>query len=652
MIRFKGLSLSRGSKSIFRSVSLDLPLQGCVGLVGPNGSGKSSLLAALQGDLPPDEGSIDMPALRVVALDQALPQSNAATWQWLMDQDLALGAAIQAQARALAADDALAIAQAHEAWTDAGGMDAQSRVMRLLHGLGFSASQCEQSVNGLSGGWRMRLNLARALFIPSDLLLLDEPSNHLDLDAVIWLERWLKRYPGLCLIVSHDRDFLDACVQSTLAFQDGTLKLYKGGYSAMERARAEQALQADRLRSKQAEQREHLERFIQRFRAQATKARQVQSRIKKLESMQLASAVAQSHALDLPLDEAQDCPDPVLTGEGLSLGYAPQILCRISQFSLGRGDRIGLLGANGTGKSTFVKHLVGELRAIEGRITRAKAARIAYFSQSAVEELSGEDSALNHLKRIAPDHSEQALRDWLGRFAIHGEEALRPIAPMSGGERARIALAALFIHKPHALILDEPTNHLDAVTRDALAQALAGFQGALLLVSHDRYLLRACVDSLWVLRDQSLLAFDGDVGDYEQDLLQRKRQVEVHIEQQAKGDQRSKQQLRQLAARQREQLKSILKPVDEAIKACDARMEALRSKIEACEQVLHQSPGNDSSQWQEAAKTYANSQRLLQSEEDRWLELEEIRETSRKAFFESGTVLDFKGQIAELQAIG
>lgn len=643
MIRFKALSLSRGGKKILRSASLDLPMRGCVGLVGANGSGKSSLLAALSGSLLPDEGSIEMPAMRMVALDQEMPQSDAPAWQWLMDQDLMLGEAIQAQARAMAADDAGAIADAHQSWIDAGGMDAQSRVMRLLNGLGFSPDQCDQAVRRLSGGWRMRLNLARALFVPSDLLLLDEPSNHLDLDAVLWLERWLKRYPGLCMIVSHDRDFLDACVQTTLSIQDGSLTMHKGGYSAMERARIEQLQQDDRMRSKQQDQREHLERFIQRFRAQATKARQVQSRIKMLESIQAIPPATQTLRLDLPLDEAKDCPDPVLSCEDLAIGYAPQILCRIRRFTLGRGDRIGLLGANGTGKSTLIKHLVGEIPPIEGRIERARIARIGYFSQSAVEDLRADDSALDHLRRIAPDHGEQALRDWLGRFAIQGEEALRPIAPMSGGERARIALSALFIHKPQVLILDEPTNHLDARTRDALAQALAGFQGALLLVSHDRYLLRACVDCLWILRDRSLEAFEGDVSDYEQDLLQRKRNAEIRIEQQVHVNQRSKQISRQQAAKQREQLKALLKPIDEAIRACDARMEALRSRIDACEIVLHQAPGEDSEHWQEAARTHANCQRLLKAEEDLWLELEGQREAEHKAFIESGAALTSKG---------
>jgi ATP-binding cassette subfamily F protein 3 len=523
MIRLKGLSLSRGSKQILRGVNLDLPLHGCVGLVGANGCGKSSLLAALQGELLPDEGSIDMPVMRVIALSQALPQSNLPAWQWLLEQDLELGRSVQAQALAMAADNARDIALANEAWVEAGGPDAQARVMRLLDGLGFSTVQSEQPVQRLSGGWRMRLNLARALFVPSDLLLLDEPSNHLDLDAVLWLERWLKRYEGLCLIVSHDRDFLDACAQHTIHVDEANLRIYRGGYTAMEQARAAFYQQAERLRHKQDDQRAHLERFIQRFRAQATKARQVQSRIKMLESMQAAPRAASSLRLELPLDEAQDCPDPIISAEDLTIGYAPTVLCRVRRFTLGRGDRIGLLGANGAGKSTWVKHLVGEMQAMDGRLSRARQARLGYFSQSAVEELRADDHAIDHLRRLAPSFTEQALRDWLGRFAIRGDEALRPIAPMSGGERARIALAALFIHKPHALILDEPTNHLDAITRDALAEALAGFQGALLLVSHDRYLLRACVDSLWILRDQRLEAFEGDISEYEQDLLQRKR---------------------------------------------------------------------------------------------------------------------------------
>ncbi|NBP37358.1 MAG: ATP-binding cassette domain-containing protein, partial [Betaproteobacteria bacterium] len=525
--------------------------------------------------------------------------------------------------------------------------DAQARVMRLLDGLGFSTAQSEQPVQRLSGGWRMRLNLARALFVPSDLLLLDEPSNHLDLDAVLWLERWLKRYEGLCLIVSHDRDFLDACVQHTIHVDEANLRIYRGGYTAMERARVECHQQAERLRHKQDDQRAHLERFIQRFRAQATKARQVQSRIKMLESIQAAPRVASSLRLELPLDEAQDCPDPIISGEDLTIGYAPLVLCRVRRFTLGRGDRIGLLGANGAGKSTWVKHLVGEMHAIEGRFSRARHARLGYFSQSAVEELRAEDNAIEHLRRLAPNHTEQALRDWLGRFAIRGDEALRPIAPMSGGERARIALAALFIHKPQALILDEPTNHLDAMTRDALAEALAGFQGALLLVSHDRYLLRACVDSLWILRDQRLEAFEGDISDYENDLLQRKKASELVIDRQNSGSNRSKQQLRQLAAKQREALKQRLRPIEQAIKACETTMENLRQSIAHCDARLLEVPGHDAIRWQEAAKTRAQCERMLQAQEDEWLELAGQLEHRRKQFFDDQAASNLNGHIAE-----
>jgi ATP-binding cassette subfamily F protein 3 len=415
----------------------------------------------------------------------------------------------------------------------------------------------------------------------------------------------------------------------------------------MEQARAAFYQQAERLRHKQDDQRAHLERFIQRFRAQATKARQVQSRIKMLESMQAAPRAASSLRLELPLDEAQDCPDPIISAEDLTIGYAPTVLCRVRRFTLGRGDRIGLLGANGAGKSTWVKHLVGEMQAMDGRLSRARQARLGYFSQSAVEELRADDHAIDHLRRLAPSFTEQALRDWLGRFAIRGDEALRPIAPMSGGERARIALAALFIHKPHALILDEPTNHLDAITRDALAEALAGFQGALLLVSHDRYLLRACVDSLWILRDQRLEAFEGDISEYEQDLLQRKKASESAIDRHTGGTNRSKQRLRQLAAKQREALKQRLSPIEQAIKACEATMENLRQTIADCDTLLSQAPAQDTVRWQEAAKTRAQRERMLRTHEEEWLELASQLEQRRKQFFDHEAVSNRNEQIAE-----
>ena len=627
MIRLRGLSLARGGKQILSGLDLDLPLKGCVAVIGPNGAGKSSFLALLQGELSPDTGRLEMPPLQTVALEQSLPQSSLPAWRWLHASDSRLADALAAQARASEADDAQALALAHEAWLDAGGADAQARVMALLHGLGFSDEQTRQPVEDLSGGWRMRLNLARALFLPSDLLLLDEPTNHLDLDALIWLERWLRSYEGLVLVASHDRDFIDTVAQSSLHMDAGTVSAVRGGYSAWERSSAEQQRANERQQTRETLRREKLEAFIARFRAQATRARQVQSRLKVLESMQGMPVRRLQHALDLPLDAAHDCPDPLLRAHGLCAGYGSQVLVQVPEFALRRGDRIGLLGANGAGKSTLVRTLLGELSLLAGTIESARNARFAYFAQSAVEALEQGATPLQHLRRIAPDWTEQALRDWLGRFAIRGDDARRPIGPMSGGERARLVLAGLFMDRPHALVLDEPSNHLDALTRDALSEALAEFQGALLLVSHDRYLLKASVDCLWIVDEGHLRPFDGDLDDYARWLLARRRPVPEKTRASASH---SRQKLRHEAALQRHALSLELQPIQAALRACESRLEELRRRIAELDTAPACREGLAQANWGKYAKERGVLGKELDAEEERWLELAEALEACKR----------------------
>jgi ATP-binding cassette subfamily F protein 3 len=632
MIRLRGLSLARGGRQLLNGLNLDLPLKGCVAVIGPNGAGKSSFLALLRGDLLPDAGKLELPLRHAVSLEQSLPKSHLEAWKWLHDADTRLADALDAQARASASNEADALALAHEAWLDAGGADAQARVMSLLHGLGFSNAQSKQEVDSLSGGWRMRLNLARALFLPSDLLLLDEPTNHLDLDAVIWLERWLRSYGGLALVASHDRDFLDAIADHTLHIDQAMVTQIRGGYSAWERALTEQSLASGRLEARDHTRRQKLEAFINRFRAQATRARQVQSRLKVLEAMHRCPRSRLQQALELPLDAAQDCPDPLLSVEGLCAGYGSTAFVRAQNFGLRRGDRIGLLGANGAGKSTLVRTLVGELVPLGGQAIAARNARFAYFAQSAVDELGCNDSPLLHMRRLAPDWSDQALRDWLGRFAIRGDEAVREIGPMSGGERARLVLAGLFIRRPHALILDEPTNHLDALTRDALAEALAEFQGALLLVSHDRYLLKATVDSLWIVREGQLQPFDGDLDDYARWLLASRRSEPERL---STSPSLSRQKLRQRAALQRQAMAIEAKPLQKALHACESRLEALRQRIAALDQPRIAAEGESTVDWGGFAKERSNLAKDLLVEEERWLELAEALEECRSRYSEA-----------------
>ncbi|MCP5264567.1 MAG: ATP-binding cassette domain-containing protein [Burkholderiaceae bacterium] len=514
MIRLKSITISRGGVPLLENASASISPTEHLALIGANGSGKSTLLAALSGELSLDAGEIEQPFERVVRLAQGLPRSDKPAWRHVHDSDPDLTRAIEALERADACDDGEAIADAHQALETAGGHDAEPRARALLAGLGFSSAEAEARVDALSGGWKMRLNLARALFVRSDVLLLDEPTNHLDLDAILWLERWLGRYEGIAIVVSHDRDFLDRVAKATLSIEDRRLLRYAGGYSATEQQRAERVRLADKAFRRDSVKAAQLQRFIDRFRAKATKARQVQSRLKALERLSLEAPARSANGLDFSLEPAGDCADPLLLAEDLSVGYEATPVLSGVDFTLERGARVGVLGRNGAGKTTLIRALIGELPAQGGDLHRAAAVRIGYFAQQAVEALRPEDSALSHMRRIAPDEREVSIRAYLGRFGFSGENALREVGPMSGGERARLVLAQVVWAKPQLLILDEPTNHLDASARDSLTEALAEFDGALMLVSHDRYLLRASVDRFVLVADGTLAPFEGDLDDY------------------------------------------------------------------------------------------------------------------------------------------
>lgn len=514
MIRFERLTLSRGGRTLLEQAEAAIGPGERLALIGRNGTGKTTLLAALAGEVLPDSGNIVQPWKKVMRLGQSLPTSSLPGWRYLLDSDAELTGA-QAQLEAAPASDGMAIAEAHERWIDAGGATAQARARTLLAGLGFDSGRAEAPVDTLSGGWRMRLNLARALFAPSDLLLLDEPTNHLDLDAILWLERWLLRYPGTLLFVSHDRDFVDRIAQTVLHFEQTKLIRYAGGYSAFEQQQAQRRTQLTREHDSQRQRVGQLETFIERFRAKASKARQVQSRIKALERMVRVLPAREPDEVEFSLYETDRCADPMLRAEALDAGYGPDdIIVREAELTIRRGARIGVLGRNGAGKTTLIRTLTGELPPLGGRLHVAASVRTGYFAQQGIDRLDDECSPLEHLRRLAPDARDQDLRDELGRFGFSGENAMRPTGPMSGGEKARLLLALMLHDRPQLLILDEPTNHLDAPTRDALAAALADFDGALLLVSHDRYLLRTTVDDFVLIADGRMDVFDGDLEDY------------------------------------------------------------------------------------------------------------------------------------------
>lgn len=654
MIRLRGLTLSRGGRELLRDADASLGQGERVALIGANGSGKTSLLSALAGDGLIDAGDIDQPYRRVTRLEQSVPTSDRPAWEFLIEGDNELIAAQraldEAQSRSAlgqmattqtVSDEAgLQWARAHAAWLEAGGADAAARAHALLAGLGFSEQDALSPVSHLSGGWRMRLNLARALFAPGDLLLLDEPTNHLDLDAVLWLERWLTRCDSTMLIVSHDRDFLDKVVRACLQIEDGKLHRYSGGYSDFEQARALRAQQAARAQHSLAAQRAHLESFINRFRAQANRARQVQSRLKTLERMASIAPIRSLRGIDIELPPVGESPEILLRAESLAAGYGDTVVVRSERLQILRGARIGILGRNGAGKSTLIKTLVGDVAALGGELALARGLRVGYFAQQAVESLREEESALRHLQRAAPDEREQVLRDFLGRFGFRGEDATRPTGPMSGGEKSRLVLALVVWSKPQLLVLDEPTNHLDAHTRDALADALASYEGALLLVSHDRYLLRASVDRLLIVDGGALLEYDGDLDDYNEWIATRvprrpnERPVDLpgnHAHGIGVGP-TDRREARRLAAERRATIAAHTRAMDAEIRALEEKMKSMTAELAALEAQLQDprlyEPGSDPKAAAELNRRRAELSRENDACETRWLELQEAREAA------------------------
>jgi ATP-binding cassette subfamily F protein 3 len=534
MISFRNFALRRGERLLLSDVDLALHAGYRVGVVGRNGTGKSSLFAALMGELEPDRGDVDVPGkARVASVAQETPSLPDAAIDFVLSGDAAVHAAIQAEANAFAAEDWEAVAEAHQRLEELNGYDASARAGRLLHGLGFPPETHARAVSEFSGGWRVRLNVARALMTPSDLLLLDEPTNHLDLDAVVWLEEWLRKYPGTLLVISHDREFLDNVTTHTLHLHEGRAKLYVGGYTAFERQRAEHLRQQQIAHEKEQAERAHLQSFIDRFKAKASKAKQAQSRMKRLAKLAGTEAVRAERSLRIEFPEPAKVPNSLLRLNHVDAGYPAQgdagghasstrgdaaqaavTILRDIGFGLEAGDRIGLLGPNGAGKSTLVKTLVGELPPLAGERNAHPDLRIGYFAQHTVESLVAGASPIDHLRKLSPDVATQAFRDFLGKWNFPGDRAFESIDGFSGGEKARLALALIAWRQPNVLLLDEPTNHLDLDMREALAEALSDFDGAIVMVSHDRHLIGLVCESYWRVHDGVVEPFDGDLDEY------------------------------------------------------------------------------------------------------------------------------------------
>jgi ATP-binding cassette subfamily F protein 3 len=656
MIAFRHFALRRGSRLLLSDIDLTIQSGWRLGVIGRNGCGKSSLFAALQGRLESDAGELDLPAkLRLASVAQETPALPDAALDYVLGGDGDVAAALREEADAQARGDSEAMARAHHRIEELHGYDARARAGRLLHGLGFAPETHERAVKEFSGGWRVRLNLARALMAPSDLLLLDEPTNHLDLDAVLWLEEWLRRYQGTLLVISHDREFLDAVTSHTLHLNEGRARLYTGNYSAFEHLRAEQLRQQQIAHEREQAERAHLQSFVDRFKAKASKAKQAQSRMKRLEKLAGTEAVRAERPFRFQFAVPERLPDSMLQLEEVAAGYAFSplppgkrdaagaeddspgtlgptpltageglVILRDVRFRLEAGERIGLLGPNGAGKSTLVKTLVGELPPLAGERKAHKDLRIGYFAQHTVESLREGASPFDHLQDKAPGVAAQVLRDFLGSWNFAGDRAFEPVDGFSGGERARLALALIAWDKPNLLLLDEPTNHLDLDMREALADALADFDGALVLVSHDRHLLGLVCDSFWRVADGAVEPFDGDLDDYARWLRSRGSAVRKADDSAASTE--SAADRRRAAAAQREQdkaAKARVKKIEARVAAIDADLAALDAKL--ADPATYNGP---TAELMKLGQRQADLRREKETLEAEWLELYEQLEAA------------------------
>jgi ATP-binding cassette subfamily F protein 3 len=629
MIRLQNLTLQRGPQRLLEDAELTLHAGQKAGLIGANGAGKSSLFALLLGQLAPDSGDCLLPAdWRIAHMRQEIETLQRIAVDYVLDGDLRLREVQRELALAEQAQDGTALARLHAELDSADGYTADARARKLLAGLGFGNEQMDRPVGDFSGGWRMRLNLAQALMCPSDLLLLDEPTNHLDLDAILWLEDWLKGYPGTLLLISHDRDFLDAVVDHIAHVEQCKLTLYRGGYSAFERARAERLAQQQQAYEKQQAQREHMEKYIARFKAQATKARQAQSRIKALERMEELSAAHVDSPFDFVFRESQKISSPLLDLSEARLGYGDTTILDKVKLQLAPGARIGLLGPNGAGKSTLIKNLAGELQPLSGRLVRGENLVVGYFAQHQLDSLDSKASPLLHLQRLAPSEREQVLRDFLGGFDFRGPRTDEPVLNFSGGEKARLALALIAWERPNLLLLDEPTNHLDLEMRLALTMALQEFSGAVLVVSHDRHLLKSTTDDFLLVADGKIAAFDGDLDDYARWLVEyRQRQAQAQT---SSGpinlDKTDKKAQRQQAAALRQQLAPHKRQADKL----EAELGALHGQLAKVEASLADSGIYDATRKDQLREALAQQAKLKVREselEEAWMAALETLET-------------------------
>jgi len=631
VLKFNQLSLRRGPRELLRDVTCTLHAGQRIGVTGANGVGKSSLFALIRNELHADSGDFSMPPKTVIAhVAQETPAVDISALDYVIDGDTELRQTEKQIAQAEQANDGDKLGHLYSHMETIHGYSAASRAGKLMHGLGFTSAQEHVPVREFSGGWRMRLNLAQALMCRSDLLLLDEPTNHLDLEAVLWLEEWLLGYPGTLMLISHDRDFLDRVVTHVAHIEQGTLTLYTGNYSAFEVRRAEQLANQQAAYEKQQREIAHMQSFVDRFRAKASKARQAQSRIKALERMKTISAAHIDSPFHFQFKTPDKLPDLLLHLEKVSVGYTEKPVLSNIDLNILAGNRIGLLGYNGAGKSTFIKLLAGEIPATGGERTEAKDINIGYFAQHQLEQLDPQASPLLHLQRLDPKATESQLRNFLGGFGFQGDMATSQVAPFSGGEKARLVLSMIVYQKPNLLLLDEPTNHLDLEMRHALSMALQEFEGAMIVVSHDRHLLRSVTDTLLLVDGGKVAPFDGDLDDYRQWVKDHDSNVtpEESSLKSAK-DTLSKKQLRQNSAAQRRELQSLRN----TIKKLDNEIEKLNGEVKKIHEMLSNNSLYEADNKQaltELLSQQAVTNEKLQFAEHQWLEANEELERLEK----------------------
>lgn len=630
MIRAQGLTLRRGTKVLLEEADFVINPGERVGIVGKNGAGKSTLFALIQGNLEQDAGTLEIPeswAIASVSQDVYGQDKNAR--DFVIDGDTHLRD-LQKQRAEADDNDGMKIAELEAALTDAGHWSAESRAEQLLAGLGFAPETWDTTVSEFSGGWQVRLSIARALMKPSDLLLLDEPTNHLDLDAMVWLERWLGSYQGTVLLISHDTEFLNNVARVILHFEQLKLERYRGNYESFIEQQAQRMAQHEQAYEKQQKEIQYMQSFIDRFKAKATKAKQAQSRVKALARMQKLMPLQIASGISFSLPQPEQMPDPLIIIEKLDLGYEPDrpILKNINMMIRG-GARIGILGVNGAGKSTFIKSLVGELEPLNGTINIAKGVNIAYFAQQQLEMLDPDATPLLHLQRIAQNEREQVLRDYLGGFGFIGDQALSKVGPFSGGEKARLALALLVWTKPNLLLLDEPSNHLDVDMREALAKALTQFEGSILLVSHDRHLLRSTTDEFMIVADGNISEFGGDLEDYQQWLADRKaeeRQERNEIANAGAEPVLDRRAQRRQEAEERQRLSVLKRPLVKELNEIEPKLEKIQKRLnELQEAMADENFYSDENRNDRIEKLNEHGQLESQKNEleERWLELNE-----------------------------